>query len=261
MNKRDSIIDSFKSSEDRVLVARIIDCVEHVERYYEPRFTRFLDPAEVYKSKKVIQNYDVNYIVTSGVEGCERNIIAIFPDYMEKEQIEIPVSVLEVYCKNRFETVNHRDMLGALMGLGIKRENIGDIIQGDERYYVFVCSDICNYILMNLTMAKHTPLSVTKVGFEQVPNSKSNYKEIVSNVASLRLDSILKIGFGESRSSISKKVLEGDVKVNYEENRELSYPIKEGDVISLKGKGRIIVGSVGGTTKKGRINVVIKRLI
>lgn len=261
MNKRDIIIESFKSSEDRVLAARIIDCVEHVERYHEPKFTRFLDPAEIYKSKKVMENYDVKYMVTSGVEGCERNIIAIFPEYMAEEQIEIPVSVLEAYCKNRFETVGHRDMLGALMGLGIKRENIGDIITGEERYYIFVYSDISDYILMNLTMAKHTPLSLTKVGFDQVPNAETNYREIVSNVASLRLDSILSSGFGESRSSISRKVLEGDVKVNYEETRELSHPIREGDVISLKGKGRIIVGSVGSTTKKGRINVVIKRVI
>lgn len=261
MNKRESIIEAFDNDADRVLAAKVIDCIGQVLKYHESRFTHFLDPAEVNKVKKIIGNFDVKYSISSGVEGCERNIAVIYPAYMAEENIELPVSVLKIHCKNRFEKISHRDMLGALMGLGIKRENIGDIIIGEQVSYVFVYKDISYYVSINLVMVRHTPVVAEYADFKEVPAKRYDYKEIISNVASLRLDAILSAGFGESRSSISREVLAGNVKVNWEETKELSCIIKQGDVLSLKGKGRIILDEIGGTTKKGRTNVKIKRTI
>lgn len=262
MNKRDSIIDSFKEADERELAAKIIDSVEQVQRLYEVRYTDFLDPASIFKAEKVLKNYfDIKYSITCGVEGCERNIIAIYPDYMSADDIDIPVSALKLTGKSKFDNVTHRDVLGAVMGLGIKREKIGDIIINGDRYYIFARNDISYYIVLNLKMIKHTPVEIDYVDFSDVPKRQDNYKTITSNVASLRLDALLGCGFGESRSSISQEILKGNVKVNWEEVRELSHIIKENDVISLKGRGRIIIDSIGNTTRKGRINVVIKKVL
>lgn len=261
MNKRDNIIDSFNNREDKLLAAKIIDLVYQVEKYNEPRFTDFLDPASVHKVEKVLENFKVNHIVTSGISGCERNIVAIFPDFMTKDEVNIPILVVEVTCNSKMESISHRDVLGAILNLGIKREKIGDIIINDLKFYIFVYDEISDFILLNLNKIKHSPVKTAYINFDDIPEKEERFRVISSNVASLRLDAVLSLGFGDSRSRISREIANGNVKVNWEEVRELSFTVKQGDVISLKGKGRIIIDSIGGMTKKGRINLVIKRLL
>lgn len=262
MNKRYEIINNIKDAEDRIFAAKILDCIDQVQKYYEPRYTDFMDPSQITKAKKIIKQFDdINCLVTCGIEDCERNIIAFYPSYMSDKDIDLPIHILSVECKSKFDSISHRDILGALMNLGIKREKIGDIIISDNNYYIIVYSDISYYIALNLTKIKHTPTSVNYTEFKDIVRKQDNFKVIASSIASLRLDCILGCGFGESRSSISKEIVKGSVKVNYEVVTDLSRSVFEGDIISVKGKGRIILESVGGITKKGRINIIIKKII
>lgn len=262
MSKRDKIIDSFKYDEDKNLAAKIIDFIEQVQKYYEPRYTVFLDPSQVMKGVGVIEQFhDIKHLVTCGVQGLERNIIAIYPDSMDEEELNLPVTALCISGQSKFEKINHRDILGALMNLGIKREKIGDIIINDDKCYIIVYNDISYYIIINLSKIKHTSVKIDYVEFDHVSQKQDKFKEIVSNTASLRLDAILSCGFGESRSSIVGEIMKGNVKVNFTEVKENSYIINEGDIISLRGHGRIVLDKVIGITKKGRINILIKKII
>jgi len=262
VSKREELLKAVNNSEDKSLYVKIFDYIEQVEKYAEPRFTQFLDPAQVLKAVKVLEkSIDVRFMVTSCISGCERNIICIYPDFMDMGEIIFPITAICIKGSSKFESISHRDILGALMNLGVKREKIGDIILNDDRVYVIVYSDISDYISANLDRIKHTPVTVMYTGFDMVPKREPEYKEIALNVASLRLDAVLSGGFGMSRSSLSKDIKCGNVKVNWEEATELSCSVGEGDVISLKGKGRIILSSIGNTSKKGRINIVIKKII
>lgn len=262
MSKRDEILNSISNPEYKVLSAKIIDYIEQVEKYYEPRFTVFLDPAQVNKARNIIEQFNnVKYSVTCGVPNCERNIIAIFPFYMEEEDIELPINALCITGSSKFEIIGHRDILGAVMNLGIKREKIGDIILNNQKHYIIVYSDISSYISLNLSKIKHTPVSVDYIDFKDIPLKQNKFKEISTSVVSLRLDAVISAGFGESRSSISKEIVCGNVRVNWEGIQDLSFTIREGDTISLKGKGRIILDKIGSLTKKGRINIIIKKII
>lgn len=262
MNKRDKIIDSFKNDEDKTFTARLIDCIEQAQRSFEPKFTQFLDPAQVCKAERIIsQFHEVRYLVSCGVYGCERNIIAIFPEDFDEEKLQLPLSGLCVLYKSKFENISHRDVLGALMGIGIKREKTGDIIINEDKCYIICCNDISYYIIMNLNMIKHTSVKAEYIDFDKIERVQDNYREIVSSIASMRLDSILSCGYGESRSSIVHEITRGNVKVNWEEILTPSHVINEGDTVSLKGRGRIKVEKVEGVTRKGRVRVVIKRMI
>ena len=262
MSIRDELVKNILNQDDKILIVKVIDFVEQVQKYFEPRFTQFLDPSQIAKVKKVLNHFvDVKYLITGGINGCERNIVAIYPCFMEDDEISLPIIPLRCLINSKFENISHRDMLGSLMSLGIKREKIGDIIINNNECFIIVLSDISYYIKMYLSKIKHAYVIADDIEFEKIPKTEQNFKIITSNVSSLRLDSILSSGFGESRSSLSSEIRKGNVKVNWDEVRDLSRIIFEGDTISLKGKGRILVESIGSITKKGRINIIIKKII
>lgn len=262
MSKRDKIIESFKYDDDKNFAARLIDSIEQVQKYFEPRFTHFLDPTQISKAERIIEQFhNIKYKIANVVDDCERNIIILLPDTMDEEDIKLPITALNIKCKSKFEKISHRDILGSLMSIGIKREKIGDIIVNDDNYFVIVSSDISYYIILNLTRIKHAPVYIEDVGFDRIPKKQDKFKEISSTVASMRLDSVLGCGFGESRASVTQEINKGNVKVNWEEVTSASHNIKEGDTISLRGRGRIKVEKVEGITKKGRIHIIIKRII
>lgn len=262
MSKRDKIIESFKYDEDKNFAAKIIDNIEQVQKYFEPRFTQFLDPAQVVKAERILVQYPgIKFHATCGVDGCERNILSIFPDNMTEEEFNIPVSALHISFTSRFEKLSHRDILGALMSIGIKREKIGDIIMDVDECFLLVYSDISYYIMLNLNKIKHAHVKADYIEFSKVSGKQDNFKEIASSVASMRLDSVLSCGYGESRNSIVHEITRGNVKVNWEEIMVPSHIINEGDTISVRGKGRIKIEKVDGTTRKGRIRIVIKKII
>lgn len=262
MNKRYSIIDSFKDDNDRRFAAKIIDMAEQVKKTCRQKCTGFLDPSGAIKAERILEQYnDVKYMLTGGVENCERKVCIIYPDYMNEDDVEIPLSVLMINGKSKFDNVSHRDVLGAVLSIGIKREVTGDIIIDKERYYIVVFSEISYYIILNLKMIKHTPVEVEYINFGNVPEKQETYKIISSTIASLRLDCVLSCGFGESRNRMSAEIINGNVRLNWETINDLSHPVKAKDVISLRGKGRIIIDSIGSMTKKGRLNICIKRLL
>lgn len=251
-----------KSEQDKALAARVMDIAEQAAKFYSPAFTDFLDPAQMYKADKILEQFQgIEYSALPGAEKCERNIIAVYPDYMVPSDLQPPIEGLHVTGNFKFENITHRDILGAIMSLGIKREKTGDIILNGPEFYIYVSCDISYYIMLNLSKIKHASVRCERIDMYSVPEKMIRYKIIKANVASLRLDSICSAGFGISRSAISEEIKNGGAKVNWEEERNLSRIINPKDVISVKGRGRAILDSAGNETKKGRINITIKKII
>ncbi|HBM79824.1 MAG: YlmH/Sll1252 family protein [Clostridiales bacterium] len=262
MDKRTGIIKYFNSPEDKEFASKIIDTIEQARKNRDVKYTQFLDPAQIKMAEKIIEQFDgIKYTISSGIENCERNIIAVYPDYASFEEIKLPLDAICISYNTKFEKIGHRDVLGAIMSLGIKREKVGDIFFNDNRCFIVVYKDISYYVLTNMTKIKHTPVKAEYIDFKDIKSREYEYKDVMSNVASLRLDSVLSSGFGESRRSISNEILNGNVKVNWEVTEEPHFIVQEGDTISLRGRGRIILYKVLGTTKKGRINILIKKVI
>lgn len=251
-----------KDEQDKNLAARIIDAASEVSRLYSPVFTDFLDPAQTYKAGKILRQFSgIEYIPIPGIEKCERNIIAVYPDYMIPSDLKPPMEALHITGNFKFENISHRDILGAIMSLGIKREKTGDIILDGSEFYIYAANDISYYIMLNLTTIKHSHVSCERIDAASVPEKIDRYKIVKANIASLRLDSICGAGYGCSRTAISDEIKSGGIKVNWEEERNLSRILASGDVISVKGRGRVILDSVGSETKKGRINIILKKII
>ena len=158
------------------------------------------------------------------------------------------------------EALSHRDYLGALLHLGITRAKIGDIYIKEKQAYVFCTEAIADFICKELCTVKHTPVHceiITQLEVELRPE----LKEITSTVASLRLDALLSVAFQSSRSSLTAYIDGGKTYVNGRLVTKAGMQLEEGDIVSVRGKGRFLVTEVKNMTKKGRIVVVINKYI
>jgi len=224
--------------------------------------TRFLDPSQQKSAEEIVSGYaDMKILWFGGYAESERKIAVIVPDYFDEDEVIDPIAILYLKWNDRFSRISHRDILGSLMGLGIVRENIGDIIVAGDYGYIFVVKELAGYILMNLTHIGRAPVEMKEVGIEQFKVPEQRVKRIQTTVPSQRLDAVLCHGLGVSRTKILPVILGGNVRVNWEEVYKPDFSIKEGDILSIKGKGRMKVESIGGTTKKGRIPIVLVRYL
>ena len=158
------------------------------------------------------------------------------------------------------ETLTHRDYLGALLHLGITRAKIGDIFIKEKRAYVFCTKAIADFICKELCTVKHT-LVHCEITVPEENELKPEFKEITSTVASLRLDAFLSVAFQTSRSSLSAFIDGGKTYINGRLTVKAGQTLSEGDVVSVRGKGRFVVSEVKNMTKKGRIVVTINKYI
>ena len=205
----------------------------------------------------------VSVATFGGYEGAERVMAAFYPQGMEEPQREeYPLTCLCIAPKNpKFAgNLTHRDYLGALLHLGVEREVIGDILVGDGKAYCFCRKNLESFFTTNLDRIAHTAVVCTEAeGPEEIYLPRLSVVE--GTVSSLRLDSLLSLGFQKSRSSLSGAFSSGLVFVNGKECQSPSYVPKEGDIISLRGSGRFTLLEEGRLTKKGRLSVKLGKYV
>ena len=192
-----------------------------------------------------------------GYDNAERQMVAFHPDALAFTW-EYPIDCLKIEPKAiKFsENLSHRDYMGALLNLGVDRSVIGDIIV-QEQAAGFVCqSKMTEFFLENLCRVRHTNILITKVNDpEEFPHP--NLESINGTCASVRLDSLIALAFKASRSSMVSYIESGQVFVNGKLITSNGYEPKEGDIVSVRGKGRFIFDGVSHQTKKGRCGVRI----
>ncbi len=259
MNKSE-LLKMVSKIEDRVMVSRILDKVEQC-RYSSFVYSDFLSPHEAAVAKKVLDKVPgVFYIFTGGFEGAERVLTAMSQDFIAEEDAlsSAPISYLRIKPLMEKE-LSHRDYLGSILGLGVKREKIGDILVYENHGDVFLIDKIAEYISYNLDKIGNAKVEcqLQQVYMYTPPERKE--KIINTTVASVRADAVTASGFGLSRTKVMEYFKAQRVNVNWELVANPSKQLAQGDVISIRGKGRIVLDKVGGTTRKDRINIVIRR--
>ncbi|OXT06347.1 RNA-binding protein [Thermoanaerobacterium thermosaccharolyticum] len=239
-------------------VARLEDIAKWVQKNKRDRYTDFLSMGEQKILLKLIKQFDdINCRFDGGFEKAERKMAHIYPKFKNVEYETHIVLINAIRISGDLSKLSHRDVLGSILGLGIKRDKVGDIIKRQENCDVIVHNDIVCYILMNLNKIGKERVNVNSIELDEVIEPEIKYDDINTTVASIRLDSIVASGFKISRTKASELIKAGLAEVNWETKLEPSFEIKEGDIVSLRGHGRIKFEEIIGTTKKGRIYVHI----
>ena len=147
------------------------------------------------------------------------------------------------------------------MGLGIKREIVGDIIMCGYGCQILVDKALVGFITQEFKTIGAAPVTVTDISLADITPREEKMKEIKTTVSALRLDVVAAAGFGTSRSKMSEEIEIGKLKVNWQDAKNSAKSIKTGDIISMRGRGRVEVSEVLGQTKKGRVSILLKRFM
>lgn len=252
----DKYLQHYTMQRERVLP--LIDRVKRAKKTFQETFTDFLSPEEqsILKSICFGEGLEVKFFGSKGDYERAMGAISDFEYFGD-----FPVKIVKINGNLKFEKLNHRDYLGAILSLGVKREKIGDINVYEDGAEIWVHSDIADYILFNLEKIKHTGVKTSFIDYDHAREKIQLYRDKTDNVASLRLDSIVASALNLSRAKAADIIKGGDVKLNYFPASECSIKVNQNDILSIKGHGRYKIDSILGTTKKDRITVLIKQYL
>jgi RNA-binding protein YlmH len=245
---------------DKQVLARAADMALDVLKTHKTHVTDFYDP---YLTGLVVSalkfTAGVGYRADGGYTGAERRRVVICPDYLDPGDIDGGLAFLSVTGSFHGTHPGHRDYLGSLLGLGLKREKLGDVLVSQRGAQVIVAAEVAPYIAANLARVGRWEVSVgpMEAGALEIPAER--VKTVNTTVSSLRLDSVAAAGFGVSRSKMADYITAERVNLNWQVRSSPSRPVKEGDVISIRGRGRVEVTAVKGTSRGGRIFVELNR--
>ncbi len=235
------------------LLKRIEDLISQTERKCILSHSAFLDAAESAEAALFLRRQSgVSYAFSGGYEDAERKMLFILPDYIDEEYFTPDEYITAVRVSHTFGELTHRDYLGSLMGLGIKRETLGDILVLENRAYIICTAMISGYILTNLEKIGRVGVKCEECSLSEIEIPAPVFDEVTGTVASLRADALTSLAFGISRTVAADMIRDGKLSLNHIELLNPAEDISEGDLLSLRGFGRAKLAEIGGTSKKGR---------
>ena len=261
MDRREQIAHLAATREEEMLLVRVCEKLDTAVQRDIPAATNFLSKREQMLVCEVLRGAPIRFF--GGLSTAEREISCYLPDYLDEDWLtgeDGPVAAVRAAFFER-DSLSHRDFLGALMGCGVKRETIGDIYVAEGRCDFLVTREVLPYLLQNFLSAGRTKLHVERIMVPDVSVPEQKVRQIRDTVPSLRLDGIVSSGFSISRGKAADYISAGKCELNYAPCVKGDKQTTEGDVITVRGLGKIRLDAVGGNTKKGRICVEITRFL
>ena len=249
--------------EDRLLLAKVLDRAEQAAGRNVPAWTDFLSPQQQMLTQDLLRLAGIPetaWLRQGGYQGAERNILLFLPDWMEPETAESPLRCLRASFRPE-DRLSHRDILGSLMGMGIVREKVGDILVSPESADLIVLDTVAEFLLSSWNSAGRARLAVTEIPAAHLHIPEVQCEEIRDTVSSLRLDAVCSTGFRMARGRAADLISSGHVQVNWRACTKADKLLSAGDTVSARGFGKFQLAEVGGVTKKGRTAIVVKRYV
>lgn len=249
--------------EDKILLAGIRDKWRKCRECYMVTSTGFLDLhqrslAENLCRELAREDSEIRYVFYGGYEDAERTVLMFLPDYAKPED-DHPLAAVRMRRKPGGKALAHGDYLGSLMGLGLKREAVGDILVSERGADIVVLAEIRSFLLTHYDKAGRTSLSPEEIGLDELEIPEMRVQEYRDTVASLRLDNMVASAFSLSRGAAAEAVRSGIVFVNHVQADKVSMMLREGDQIVCRGKGKVLFERIEGKTRKDRLVAVMKK--
>ena len=257
---REKYTSHIKDNDKIIEMRRIIDKIEVVLNNHSFESTDFLDPYERLLAKSILNRFmEVNYLENGGVIQTERQIITIYPNYYSEQDVPEDIVCLRINVDT--EGLSHKDFLGSILNLGIKRAKVGDILVHEGYGDIIVKQEISDFILINLNRIKNRKVTIEERSLDSISFVEPEYKEVNKVLSSYRLDVYMSASYNLSRQESIDIIKSERVKVNWEPVDKASKEITVGDMISVRGYGRSTLYSVEGISKKGKVKATIRILI
>ncbi len=241
--------------ESNELLRRAEDLRARCARTGSVTMTGFLTPAErVQLEHWAAHRADCSLLFFGGQADCERTVGFFLPDYLEKDEYVPEDAIRAIRLTAHFGSPGHRDYLGAVLGMGVGREWVGDIRIEGEQAYVFCLPSVQRHLL-SMEKVGRWGVKAEAIPLSAVPEPERRVQEKSFSVQSLRLDAVVGGLFNLSRTEAARQIAAGNVSLNYAETLKTDQIVREGDILSLRGRGKGKINSTGGTSRKGRLFV------
>ena len=253
------------TGEDRLLLAKVLDRARQASDRNIPAATDVLSPQQQMQTCDLLRLAGIpetGWVRLGGYEGAERNLFLFLPDWLEPEDAasQSPIRCLRATFRAE-EKLSHRDFLGSLMGMGIVREKLGDILVGPDSADLVVLDTVADFLLQSWPSAGRAKLTVKEIDSAHIHIPRVQCQEVRDTVSSLRLDAVASTGFRMARGKAADLITSGRVQVNWRECTKPDKLLSAGDTVSARGFGKFELTEVGGVTKKGRTAIVLKRYV
>ena len=267
MNKQE-ILKDYRKQEDKMCLSQILDKIEFVKTREKIEYTDFLDMYQISLAENFLNKIKFeNYKLYGGYEEAERKILILYPEKYNENMIEKNYTkMLKVIRVNlpeeEYGKYSHRNYLGGIVKLGLKREKVGDILVANEGADIIVIHDFVEVLkkeLPSLTRFEKSDIEILEL--KELRKKEIKIENIKIIVPSLRLDNIVSDLARTSRSKAKQIIEQERVFINGQNETKLSKQIKIGDTITIRGKGRFIVKEFEGTTRSGRTVIVVEKYI
>lgn len=242
-----------QQKEQEYFLARIRSLFDLCDRQGCPKFSDFLTEEQAAQAEALAKRASLPTLFWGGFEGAARVMLGVFPDWMEPETAAFPI----IGCTFRYPEafpLTHRDFLGSLMGQQIKRELIGDIVVQPGETYVFADERVEKVLLTQIDRIGRVGVQIEK-GTPAHIQVIQNFREIKGTLASLRLDAAVALCCGLSREKASALIAAGLVQKNHQPAESVSAQLADGDILTIRGKGKFRLETDNALTRKGRIAV------
>ncbi|WP_337019647.1 RNA-binding protein [Oceanobacillus massiliensis] len=248
--------------EEQPFIDQVLSWKEQVELTFQPKLTDFLDPREQQIVEMLINTSqeELKIYKHGGGHGAERKRMVIAPFYEEVTEDSCQLTLLEAGYQDKFITIEHRDVMGSFMSLGVHRKKLGDIFAGDGTIQIILAEEIAAYVIANLTSIKKANVIFEERDLSSMQIKKEQWIETDKTVSSLRLDAVLKEIYKLSRKDAAAYIQKLQVKVNYRVVDDNKFHLQEGDLISLRGKGRSKLMAIKGVSKKDKWKISVATL-
>lgn len=235
--------------------------------------TGFLDMRQRALAEQMLRNepLGVRWVSYGGYEDAERRVLIFLPEYMEEyagaqavltlPDEDNPLCIIRARKAAGARELAHRDYLGSVLGLGVKREVVGDILVVADGADIIILKELSEFFMTAYGKAGRTELTLKDKPMSEIIVPKAMKQEIRETVASMRLDNMISAVFGISRGKATEAISRGIVAVNDLPCEKADKLIKEGDKLVLRGRGKAIVKEVGGKTRKDRTYIVFERYV
>lgn len=255
MKKEDFL--KLMQGEEEVVILKLYNKLTLAEKTGKAIYTsEFYTPGIWSKLMKFTMNLQVKVSSYGAFDEAERRIVC----FNNKDEYMIPVRVLFIVNKSKFHNLQHKDYLGALMALGIKREKIGDLIVQGSNCYCAVYEDIVDYLKTNLNYIGKCPCEVTEI-IDYINLPSYNFQEYQIISTSLRADCIVSAICGVSRSKSVDLLKSGKVLIDYIEVKEKDFEITLPTTITIRGKGKYKLLNILGNSSSGRLKIQLKKFV
>ena len=257
MQERAKLLHMAQNEAERLIIAKALDKARQAEMQGQLALGDFHDPAQLAVLQRVMRHRrgEARLFSFGGFNGAERTRVCLAPEDLAPGYNDFALSVVSLTPRSKGAKLEHRAVLGSMMSLGIKRDKIGDVVILDTGAFVIVDSAIAEQIGMDTVGSE--PVSVDLRGLDVLKGYEPVFVSATVTVASMRLDALVAAIYRLSRADAAALISRGLVKVNHVPTAAVAHEVKEGELLSVRGKGRAKVNRLLGNTQKGRLRLEI----